>query len=177
MKPVALGIRMHSGWGILVAVADPGLVVARRRIEVLPQGGVKQPYHHAAEMELPDAERFLAASFAACQTMAAAALSDVVSALPYEIRGCALLLSSARPLPPLARVLSSHPLIHTAEGEFYRDVIRRACADLNFPVHGFVEKQVTEVPGLAPMGPPWTADHKAAASAALQVLKRNSDGI
>jgi len=173
MKQAAIGVRMHSGWGILVAVADPALVVARRRIDVLPAGAIKQPYHHAAEMELTDAERFLAGSFAACRAMAAAALRDALGALSYEIRGCALLLSSARPLPPLPRILVSHPLIHTAEGEFYRDVIRQACLGLNLPVHGLVEKGLPPVPGLTAIGPPWTSDHKAAAAAALKVLKAN----
>jgi hypothetical protein len=168
MKPAAIGVRMHSGWGILVA---------RRRIEVLPAGAIKQPYHRAAEMELAAAEQFLADSFAACRVMAAVALRELLGALTYEIRGCALLLSSARPLPPLPRILASHPLIHTAEGEFYRDVIRQACGDLNVPVHGFVEKELAPVPGLSAVGPPWTADHKAAAAAALKVLKGNSDVI
>ena len=33
MKPAALGVQMHSGWGVLVAVsADPVEMLARRRI-------------------------------------------------------------------------------------------------------------------------------------------------
>jgi hypothetical protein len=174
MKRAAIGVRMHSGWGILVAVAEPNLVVARRRIEILPAGGIKQPYHHAAEMELDAAGRFLTASFSSCQRMATDALREAVGALAYEIRGCAMLLSSARPLPPLPRILASHPLIHTAEGEFYRDAVRQACIGLNIQVHSFVEKELTPVPGLTVIGPPWASDHKLAAAAALQVLKRNS---
>ena len=173
MKKAAIGVRMHSGWGVLVAVAEAGQVVARRRIEVLPKGGIKQPYHHAAEMDLAEAERFLAESFAACESMAAGAFREAIGALSYEIRGCALLLSSARPLPPLPRILASHPLIHTAEGEFYRDVVRSACRVLGLSVTGFVEKNLPKVPNLSAIGPPWTADHKAAAAAAWLVLRES----
>jgi len=34
MKPAALGIRMHSGWGILVAVNHEIEIIERRRIVI-----------------------------------------------------------------------------------------------------------------------------------------------
>jgi hypothetical protein len=37
-------------------------------------------------------------------------------------------------LPPLEVILRSHPLIHAAEGEMYRDAVARACEALSLRV-------------------------------------------
>lgn len=85
--------------------------------------------------------------------------------------------------------LASHPLIHTAEGEFFCRVAAKACERLDVPVTGIrrcdVEEQAKAALGKAAnatrrtiamlgksIGPPWTADHKAAALAALTILER-----
>jgi len=52
MKECAIGIRVHSGWGALVAVAgDAGApeVIERRRVEIIDRKkpGAMQPYHFA----------------------------------------------------------------------------------------------------------------------------------
>lgn len=62
MKPAAIGVRMHSGWGVLVAVAKedgPVRVIARERIEIVDEksGGKRQPYHFARTMSLGAAEK------------------------------------------------------------------------------------------------------------------------
>src|SRR5438067_2289475 len=58
MKAVAIGIRMHSGWGALVAVSTSAgsvEVVERRRVVIATPGtpGAKQPYHFAENLDLP----------------------------------------------------------------------------------------------------------------------------
>lgn len=195
MKRAALGFRMHSGWGVLVAVAgdaDQEEVIDRRRIAITDpaRAGAKQPYHHAATLEFPAAERHLAKCLAASERLALAAIKQVVQELEarnYRIAGAAILLASGRPLPSLAQILASHPLIHTAEGEFFRNSIKNACEELQIPVEAFrereLEKGVMTAFGNAAsrlrqriatagrsIGPPWTSDHKAAALAALLVL-------
>src|SRR6185503_13196473 len=47
-----------------------------------------------------------------------------------------ILLSSARPLLDLKAILASHALIHTAEGEFFRQAFRSAFETLKIPVTG-----------------------------------------
>jgi len=59
MKRAALGVRMHSGWGVLVAVSGDAHsveVLDRRRIVTTDPSipGAKQPYHYAAGLGLAD---------------------------------------------------------------------------------------------------------------------------
>jgi hypothetical protein len=195
MKRAAIGVRMHSGWGALVAVSRSGgsvEIVDRRRITVIASGtpGAKQPYHFATHLELAEAEKFLGNCFLASQGLAFIAVRDALAVLrdrKYEVVGSALLLASGRPLPPLAAILSAHPLIHTAEGEFFREVFKKTCSALQMSVTGIRERDVQERVSAtfgksAPrmrrqistlgrsLGPPWTCDQKTAAFAALLVL-------
>jgi hypothetical protein len=197
MKLAAIGVRMHSGWGALVAVASSDAavqVLERRRVAVVaPEtAGVKQPYHFAENFELPKAEKFLEKCFADSKRLALAAVRDLVDELrgrQYRVVGSAILLASGRPLPPLARILSSHAMIHAAEGEFFREVFSKACEDVDVSVTGFRERDLDDcvrktfgkaAPGISrqistmgrSVGPPWTADQKTAALAALLVLAR-----
>ena len=195
MKRAAIGVRMHSGWGALVAVSDSaGIVevIERRRVALTTLGtpGANQPYHFAENLELPEAEKFLRNCFAASKRLALAAVRDVVGELlgrQYRVVGCAVLLASGRPLPPLSKILASHALIHAAEGEFFREAFSKACEGLDLSVTGFRERDLDErvqtTFGKAAarmwqqvstvgrsLGPPWTKDQKTAALAALVVL-------
>ena len=58
MKRAALGFRIHSGWGVLVAVsgdANSLEIMDRRRIVTADPSipGAGQPYHHAASLSFP----------------------------------------------------------------------------------------------------------------------------
>ena len=197
MKRAAFGVRMHSGWGVLVAVsgdANSVEVLDRRRIVTADPKirGANQPYHYAASLELPESERFLANCAAGSECLALAAVGEVVRELVgrhYRIVGSAVLLASGRPLPSLSKILASHPLIHTAEGEFFRDAVRNACERLKISVMAIRERELDEraktafgnaasrvqrrISGLgSSIGPPWTKDHKAAALAASMILAR-----
>jgi hypothetical protein len=195
MKRAAIGLRVHSGWAALVAVAnhaDRVEVIERRRVDITVLGiaGAKQPYHFAKQLELAEAEKFLGTCFVASKRLAVAALRDVIDGLrnrEYRVAGAAMLLASGRALPPLPKILASHALIHSAEGEFFRDVFSKACKDLELSVSGFRERELEEsvrttfgnaatrigqqVSTLGrSIGPPWTTDQKTAALAALIVL-------
>jgi hypothetical protein len=202
MKRAALGVRMHSGWGVLVAVsgdANSLEVTDRRRIvttdPTIP--GANQPYHYAARLALrepglPQSERYLANCADVSERLAFAAVDEVfreLDARHYRIVGAAVLLASGRPLPSLAKILASHPLIHTAEGEFFRHAVSKACERLKIPVTTIRERELEEQAKTAfgnaasrvqrristlgsSIGPPWTKDHKAAALAASVILAR-----
>jgi len=167
-------------------------VIERRRVAATTPGapGANQPYHFAKNLELAEAEKFLGNCFAISKRLALAAVRGVVGELrdrQYRVVGSAVLLASGRPLPPLAKVLASHALIHTAEGEFFREAFSKACEGLDLSVTGFRERDLDECVqttfGKAAarmrqqvstlgrsLGPPWTADQKTAALAALVVL-------
>ena len=195
MKHAAIGVRMHSGWGALVAISNAAgaiEVIDRRRIAVTTPGtpGVNQPYHFAKNLAPLDAERFIGNCLVASNVLALAAVRDVLNELSrrqYRVIGSAILLASGRPLPPLAKILASHAAIHAAEGAFFREVFSKVCQDLALSVIGFRERDLDDCLHAAfgkaaakrkqqisnlgrSIGPPWTADQKTAASAALLVL-------
>ena len=98
-----------------------------------------QPYHHASRLELSESDKYLANCTAASSRMALMGDRGVVlgnwTDVGYRIVGCwVVLLASGRPLPALAKILVSHPLIHTAEGEFFRQAASKGCEDLQIPV-------------------------------------------
>jgi hypothetical protein len=74
-------------------------------------------------MSLERATQFLERCTAASWKFAGRALDEVLAGLRergYEVVHCGILTGSGRKLPDLADTLASHPLIHTAEGEFFR---------------------------------------------------------
>jgi hypothetical protein len=195
MKHAALGFRMHSGWGGLVAIsADDNSVdvVARRRIVTADAKipGAKQPYHYASSLKLSGAEEYLAKCAAASEFLAFEAIGDVVRELEerdYRLLGSAVLLAAGRPLPSLAKILTAHSLIHTAEGEFFRNAVRQACERSKISVTTIRERELDEqvenawgdaanqlrrrVANLgSSIGPPWTKDYKLATLAAAAIL-------
>ena len=196
MKPVALGFRMHSGWGVLVAVsgeADSPALIDRRRIVVTDPAtpGGKQPYHHAADLSPEKAEQHIAKCTASSESLAQDAIKQVIAELSernYRVASSAVLTAAGRSLPSLPQILASHPLIHTAEGEFFRQSVINACETLQIPVTQIRERELEERAKSAhgkkaaqisrkiaamgsSIGPPWTADHKAATLAALLTLE------
>lgn len=190
-----MGVRMHSGWGALVVVSSDGgrvSVIARQRIEVIDAraGGKKQPYHFAKNMTLGVAEKYLAHCAAESQRLACEsieALADDLQKRGYRLAKCAVLTASGHELPELAAILKAHPLIHTAEGEFFRKAICSACEQVKIAVDRVRERDVEQEARTAlgkaataamkqianagkTLGSPWTQDHKKAALAAWMAL-------
>jgi hypothetical protein len=194
----ALGCRAHSGWAALVAVggsAKSPEVIARRRIEIADPGihGSKQPFHAAEPLDLPDAEALLKRCTDSTRRLSRQALQAAVDGLRdrrYETVGCGIILGSGRSLPGLAGILSSHALIHTAEGEFFRNALVEASEHCGLPVCGVKERELFEraagqlrvrvaelerriVELGKPMGAPWTQDQKYAALVAWMALAKS----
>src|SRR5579863_5964560 len=100
MQRASLGIRVHSGWGALVAVYFQNgtiEILDRRRVAITgtTDGGASQPYHAARNLQLSEAEAFIANAFAAAHTAAASGLREVIDVLRsqgYQIAGCAILM-------------------------------------------------------------------------------------
>jgi hypothetical protein len=196
MEPVALGFRAHSGWAALVVVggtkASPVVVDRRRIVLADPKiAGSVQPYHAAEEAKTPREAAALVRRYQESSgKLAVRALDAVGRDLAAEgavVVGAGILLASGRPLPALDGILASHALIHTADGEHFRDALAEACEKARVPVirvrEREVEAQAATVLGRSaadlratvaalgrPLGPPWTQDQKAATLVAWLTL-------
>ena len=65
--PAALGFRVHSGWAAMVVLTGPPAspsLLERKRVMLIDRSsdGAAQPYHTAAELDLPEAEQRVAAN-------------------------------------------------------------------------------------------------------------------
>jgi hypothetical protein len=195
LADAALGCRVHSGWAALIAVAGPlaaPVVLERRRIELVDRTipGGAQPFHAARLLNLDEARQLTSRSLEGATRLARAALGAAAGLLRRqgsEVTAFGLIQSSARPLPPLAAVLASHALVHTAEGELFRDALAAAAADLGLSVLRVKERDLLDRcaarPGIAAgdverrladlgraLGPPWRQDQKLATLAAWLAL-------
>ncbi|HLH00591.1 MAG TPA: hypothetical protein VKX49_30075 [Bryobacteraceae bacterium] len=201
LRPAALGCRSHSGWAAVVGLGgslkNPE-VLDRRRVELADAAirGSKQPYHFAEPMKVPDAEAFLERCTKSTAALAIAALQGAIGDL--ERRGYAavvfgITLASGRALPELKAILASHALIHTAEGEFYREQLRSAARRSGLAVSEMRERELYDRAsarlGIAraelehrvaelgkKVGPPWSQDQKCAALAAWLALAGMQSG-
>jgi hypothetical protein len=191
MKRAAVGFRTHSGWAALVALAvEKGapVVLARRRVHLVDTFTYefRQPYHTAEKLLLEKARAFVARMRNESRRLALRAIRDVAADLRdqgYKLSGCGLLRSSGRPLPKLRQILASHSLIHSADGELFREAILHAaarcglksltikerealdCASRKFRTRpGELARRVNELG--RPLGAPWSQDEKLATMAA-----------
>jgi len=193
--PAALGFRAHSGWAAAVAVTGPPMspvVIDRRRIELVDKKtqDALQPYHAAAEMKPAEAEKWVKHSIDRTQALARQAVQALIGELGkkgHRVVACGVVLASGRPLPPLESILASHPLIHTAEGELFRNALSDAGAHCGLAVTGVKERELyprgaAEL-GIAEdelrrrlvefgrlLGPPWRQDEKSSTVVAWLAL-------
>ena len=199
MKRAAVGFRVHSGWTALVAVSlEKGFpsVLARERVHLVESFTYefRQPYHTARKMPLARARSFISRMQNEARRFAFRAIQSLQRDLQekgFKLRRCGLLLASGKPLPALDKILASHALIHTADGELFREAILQAsgrCGLGNFIVKerellvragqslrrkpNDLMRRVTELG--RPLGAPWSQDEKFATLAAWLALASKS---
>jgi hypothetical protein len=140
--PVALGCAAHSGWAAVVGCGhEEGRprILLRERVEMMDprDPASKQPYHAVESLSLNEAARLLAGWTAAAERMAAEGLRGMIQRLAARDTRCVgvgILESSGRKGESLARIVASHSLIHTADGDHYRDALARAAKQMGLPV-------------------------------------------
>ncbi len=197
-QTVALGLRAHSGWAAAVAVAGSAInpiILERRRIVTADDhiAGSKQPYHAAKDVSAEAAEGLIRDCRERSTVLATRAINSLLSELRRNgltVVRAGILFGSGRSLPRLPAILRSHALIHTAEGEFFREVLLSATAHCALQVMKVKERDVWEtaatVFGLPvtdlrrrigqlqnSVGPPWRQDEKFASLAAWIALVRS----
>ncbi len=148
--PAAVGFRAHSGWAALVMLAGPlraPTVVVRTRIELIDPAipGSKQPYHAARELDGEAAAKHVQRCADTAKQLADQSLRALLrewKARDHEVAGAGLVLGSGRPLPDFEMILGSHPLLHTAEGQLFRQALAQASERCGLTVTGVKEREL-----------------------------------
>jgi len=145
-------------------------------------------------MSLEEATAFLDAQRAEGRSFALAALRSAESDVAqqgHKLTHAALLLASGRPLPELAKILAAHSLIHTADGEFFRETLLHAIGKYKLAATTIKERELLSAASAGlrqkpaavlkavtdlgkPLGSPWSQDEKFATLAAWLALTRPS---
>jgi hypothetical protein len=172
----------------MVAVAgSPArpVIVDRRRIQIAEalRSGPVQPYHTARELGVERGGIFLAECREQWNALASESLRAAIKQIGGDrVRFCAVLMGSGRTSQVLAKTLASHAAIHTAEGEFFREIVLHAGESCGLQPLRLKEKElfalaeskfVTKASALQKMldevgkrvGAPWQQDQKFAALA------------
>lgn len=205
LKEAAVGFRVHSGWAAVVAVwLEKGapIVLARQRVHLVETFTYefRQPYHTAEKMLIGQAREFIERMQAEARRLAYRAIREITARTQEQgvkLTRCGLLLASGRPLPALQKILASHALIHTADGELFREALLHASARYGLQDFTIKEKELLDRAGQVfrarpkelmrrvtelgrPFGAPWSQDEKFATLAAWLALaappQNNSKG-
>jgi hypothetical protein len=192
MKRAGVGFREHTGWAAMVALGGgvtAPVVLARSRYELCDDDLPRAVYHAARQLDPENAEKLVAQVGQTARTEAAWQLRRTVAELEaagYDVVGAAV--AAPRQVPDdLSEILGSHPLVHTAEGQLFRDALADATEQLGLPLTRFVQQELYEeaavqvgttdaslqaqLTGLGrALGPPWQKDQKEAAAAAWLAL-------
>ncbi len=168
------------------------MVLSRARVHLVETFTYefRQPYHTAEKMLLGQARDFIERVRDEARRLAHRAIHGLQSDLQKQgmaLKGCGLVLSSGRPLPDLEKILASHALIHTADGELFREAIVHAGALCGLRTEGIKERELLDQAGRIlrvqpaalmrrvtelgrPLGSPWSQDEKFATLAAWLAL-------
>jgi hypothetical protein len=192
---------VHSGWSAVVAVSldkSAPVVLERKRVHLVNTFTYtfRQPYHTAEKMPLAEAQTFIAQVEKEAKQLAHRMIQGMQSEfekLEIKLTRGSLLLASGRPLPSLENILASHALIHTADGELFREALSWAAKRCGVEIMGLKERELLERARQAlhiqpavllrrvtelgkPFGSPWSQDEKFATLAAwLGLSSRNSN--
>ncbi len=132
------------------------------------------------------AREFISRMQAEARRLAYSAIRELASRTQeqgLQLTRCGLLLASGRPLPTLEKILASHALIHTADGELFREALLHASARCGLGDFRIKERELLDCAGKVfrlksddlmgrvtelgrPFGSPWSQDEKFATIAA-----------
>ena len=196
MKSAALGFRAHSGWTALVALSlarGAPCVLARQRIHLVETFTYRfrQPYHTAKRYAARRSTRLYRRTSRLKREASPIARSansrKICRRRAIGLTRCGLVLASGRPLPDLPDILASHALIHTADGELFREALLHASARCGLLSKTAKERELLNeasrvlrlTPSILtrriadlgrPLGAPWSQDEKLASLIAWLAL-------
>jgi hypothetical protein len=187
-----LGFQARTGWAALVAVAGPAeapAVTLRRRVELVDDTIPAHVFHAAQEAR--DPRLFLKQAERCARTAGRRAVREAVRELEragHRVVGMGLGVGTGAVPDDLEAILTSHTLVHAAEGEFYRRVLTEAGEHNGLRVIRLPRKELDTAAarklGVSPaglqkhlaamgreVGAPWRREQKEAALAAWVSLR------
>lgn len=195
--PCVSGLGYHTGWAEVVTVAareGAPCVVDRRRVELIDADLPSQPHHHeAGELSLPEAEQLIAKVKASVAEHCRAALAQLQADLsPDRLVAITLREGSPDRMPDtVAQIMQSHSALMVADSEMYRTALCAAATELGLEValhpRGSEGERAADALGCdtdevetrlrdlgRSIGTPWRKEHRAAAAAAIAVLRTHT---
>ena len=177
-----IGVSDHAGWAVLVTVAEDGIVLDSRRVELVDAHLPSMPIHHDAQkLPLEQAVDLVERVRLSAEQHAQRALDAVARTVASPIRGIAL--RECPPVPPtVAEQIQNYRAQNVADWVMYRRALAGAAESRGWPVQWYDAKKVVAAVCEAlhvedldayfreakkAFGPPWTKDHKVAAAAAI----------
>lgn len=168
-------------------------IVERSRLELVePSESVwsKQPYHAAEHLPRDEAGVLVDRAVSAAYRNALRAMEEPVQrmrSLKHTVTGCAVLIGEPMPEWTTDEILNLHFRMHKAEGNLFRSALLYAAESCRLRVFAIPEKRLDEYAQATigelieeprdrlaslgkKIGPPWGADQKDGALAALIAL-------
>jgi hypothetical protein len=163
----------------LAVSKDGPELLTRRRIHLVKNFTYeyRQPYHRAARLSPDEGRVFI--TYVERESRALRDLQSELRGQGFSLDRCGLILASGRPLPALPKILAAHSLIHTADGELFREALLHAATRCHLKPLTIKERELIESASRAlgtkagtltrrlaelghGLGPPWTQDEKLA---------------
>ena len=203
-RAATVGVAEHSSSAVLVTVAPGGELLDRRRIELIDRGLPSHPHHHegswavgrylntpgARPLSLADAVALVECVRASAARGTRESLEALSAAVPVPIANIAI--RACPRLPPTTEERIADNRAQTfADSVMYREALASAAEARGWSVHWYDRERVfrdaasalgrDDVDALLhamgrSIGPPWQAQHKLAAAAALAATGRRSLG-
>ncbi len=193
-RAAVIGVAEHGNSAVLVTVASGGELLDRRRVD-LTRGLPTHPYHHegswavgrytnspwARAISLPDAVALVERVREAAARGARESLEALAAAVPVPIASIAIRVCPKLPATTEARITDTRAA-NVADSVLYREALAAAAVARGWPVHWYDRERVFRDAAAAlgredadaylramgrSIGPPWQAEHKLAAAAAL----------
>ena len=196
---IALGLKAHSGWAILVALGAWGAklqVTDRRRVELVGEDEhwAKQPFHAAEGLAPEAAKELIQRGIEAARRNAVTEIRARIERAReagHRVTACAVLMGEPMPEWTVEEILAVHFRMHKAEGALFRHALVRAAEECGLKrvlipekllhqhsedvlrVHWKTLGRRIEALGKS-IGSPWGKDYKDAALAAMVALGRTA---
>lgn len=177
-----IGVSDHGGWAVLVTVGRDGMLLDRRRVELVDQGLPKIPHHSEAQaLPLDEAVALVERVRLSAEGHAKLALDAVAMTVPRRILGVALRKCPGLPAT-IAERIKDYRAQNLADWVMYRKALAAAAEARGWAVHWYDAKKVfdaaSEVLRIEDLdahflqlrrsiGSPWGKDHKLAMAAAI----------